>query len=63
MRDRLARIPSPMDAVVIIDNVPIVDNAKRDKLLSVIRRIFKNIGNIVEPDGMYMPMEDGSSKG
>ena len=52
-----------MDAVVVIDNVPVVDEAKSDKLLGVIRRIFKNIGKIVEPDGIYMPMEKGSSKG
>jgi hypothetical protein len=54
-----------MDAVVIVDNVPLVDQAKRDKLLGVIKRIFKNIGNIVEgEEGMFMPMgEDGMSKG
>lgn len=53
-----------MDSVVIIDNLPLVDTAKRDKLLGVIKRIFKNIGNIVEEGGLYMPMgEDGNSKG
>jgi translation initiation factor 3 subunit B len=48
--------------MVCIDNAPIVDDKKEEKLIAVIKKIFKNVGTIVE-DGIYMPKENGKSKG
>lgn len=56
-------VPTKFDHVLMIDNVPIVDSKKQEKLLSVIKKIFKNIAKIQE-EGIYMPTdEDGKSKG
>ena len=49
-----------LDAFVAVDNLPIVDSAKRTKLLSVIAKIFKKAGSIRE-DGISMPMKDDGS--
>ncbi|CAG8571632.1 2838_t:CDS:2, partial [Scutellospora calospora] len=56
------------DTIIVVDNVPIVDESKKDKLLKFIRKIFKNAGDIKE-EGIHMPMdpdpktEDPISKG
>jgi translation initiation factor 3 subunit B len=56
-------VPETFDNVVVVDNVPIVDHTKEEKLLNVIRKVFKNIGTIKE-NGIYMPKgDDGKSKG
>ena len=53
-----------LDNVVVIANLPIVDSAKEEKLVNVIKKIFKNCGTVKE-GGIYMPKEDktGKSKG
>lgn len=50
------------DSIVVIDNVPIVDDAKKDKLISVIKKIFKNVGPV---KSLEMPKDEstGKSKG
>ncbi|CAG8453165.1 798_t:CDS:2 [Diversispora eburnea] len=56
------------DTIIVVDNVPIVDESKKDKLLKFIKKIFKNAGDIKE-SGINMPMEvnpetgDMTSKG
>ncbi|KAI8996091.1 eukaryotic translation initiation factor eIF2A-domain-containing protein [Gaertneriomyces semiglobifer] len=52
------------DNVIVVDNVPKVGEAKKEKLLNVIRKIFSNIGRIKE-NGLHMPMDSitGESKG
>lgn len=57
-------LPTGLDTVVVVDNVPIVGQAKREKLLNVIKKIFKNIGQIKE-NGLHMPTDPatGESKG
>ncbi|RGB25416.1 eukaryotic translation initiation factor eIF2A-domain-containing protein [Rhizophagus diaphanus] len=47
------------DTIIVVDNVPIVDERKVDKLLTVIKKIFKNAGEIKE-NGINMPMEISS---
>jgi translation initiation factor 3 subunit B len=48
---------------VVVDNLPVVKEAKSEKLMTVLKRIFSQIGEI-EEDGMYMPVdESGSSYG
>ncbi|KAJ3195587.1 Translation initiation factor 3 subunit b [Irineochytrium annulatum] len=57
------RVPEPtgFDSVIVVDNAPIVDTSKKEKLIAVIKKIFKNIGPIKETN---MPMgDDGKSKG
>ncbi|KAJ3011033.1 Translation initiation factor 3 subunit b [Thoreauomyces humboldtii] len=57
-------LPKGFDTVVVVDNVPKVGEAKKDKLLSVIRKIFREVGQIKE-NGVHMPMDakTGESKG
>ncbi len=58
------KVPEGFDHIVLVDNAPKVDSSKEEKLLSVIRKIFKNIGTIPD-DGIYMPKDEstGKSKG
>ena len=55
---------SSYDNIVIVDGAPVVGEAKADRLLAVIRKLFKNIGEIPD-DGIYMPRDEssGQSKG
>jgi hypothetical protein len=47
--------------VVVIDNAPKVDEKKREKFIGVIKKLFKNIGDVLE---VYMEEgSDGKSKG
>ncbi|KAJ3040110.1 Translation initiation factor 3 subunit b [Rhizophlyctis rosea] len=52
------------DNIVIVDGTPIVGESKAERLLAVIRKIFKNIGEIRD-NGIYMPRDaaTGQSKG
>ncbi|CAG8605975.1 5784_t:CDS:2 [Acaulospora morrowiae] len=49
-------IEEGFDTIIVVDNVPIVDDSKKEKLLKLIRRIFRNAGEIKE-GGIDMPME------
>lgn len=57
-------VPSALDNVVVVDNVPMVDEKKEAKLLTVIKKIFKAYGTIKD-NGIHMPkdQETGLSKG
>ncbi|KAG9292843.1 hypothetical protein G9A89_016205 [Geosiphon pyriformis] len=44
------------DTIIVVDNVPIVDEIKKDKLFKFIKKIFKTAGDIKE-GGIDMPME------
>jgi translation initiation factor 3 subunit B len=57
-------IPETFENIVVVDNVPIVDGSKDEKLLSVIKKIFKSAGSIKEK-GIFMPKDPvtGKSKG
>jgi len=48
--------------VVIVDNIPIVDQKKYEKLCSVLRRNFGKHGKVTK-DGFHMPTVDGKSLG
>ncbi|KAI8909825.1 eukaryotic translation initiation factor eIF2A-domain-containing protein [Gorgonomyces haynaldii] len=50
-------LPSATEAVVIVDNCPIVDESKREKLLTVLNKLFSKCGQIKE---MHMPMDEKS---
>ncbi|KAI8818548.1 eukaryotic translation initiation factor eIF2A-domain-containing protein [Fimicolochytrium jonesii] len=56
-------LPSGFETVVVVDNVPVVGEAKREKLLAVIKRVFKNLS--IKDNGLHMPMDSktGESKG
>jgi translation initiation factor 3 subunit B len=47
-----------LDNTVVVDNVPVVDDAKYDKLCTVLKKIFKPAGNIIN---LHMP-KDAKSK-
>eukprot|EP01089_Gocevia_fonbrunei_P016729 TRINITY_DN5256_c0_g1_i1.p1 TRINITY_DN5256_c0_g1~~TRINITY_DN5256_c0_g1_i1.p1 ORF type:complete len:674 (+),score=165.09 TRINITY_DN5256_c0_g1_i1:136-2157(+) len=42
--------------VIVVDNLPIIPESKHDKLLSVIRKIYTQIGPVVDP--IVMPKDD-----
>ena len=50
------------DTIIVVDNVPVVDESKVDKLLKFINKIFKNAGDIKE-NGVFMPMEADPATG
>ncbi|KAI9222331.1 translation initiation factor eIF-3b [Blastocladiella britannica] len=52
----------PFETVLVIDGVPIVDEGKRDKLFSVIRKQFAKEGVKIKDDGFAMPMHDVKGK-
>jgi translation initiation factor 3 subunit B len=50
---------SAVDSVVCIDNAPVVDESKKDKLLAVIGKLFKQF----EPLDTFMPFDKEKSLG
>ncbi|KAF8337904.1 translation initiation factor eIF-3b [Cantharellus anzutake] len=49
------------DAVVVIDNLPIVDPSRKDKLLQVINKHLKKCGS-PKPDNVFMPWDDAKNQ-
>ncbi|RUS33046.1 hypothetical protein BC938DRAFT_473337 [Jimgerdemannia flammicorona] len=49
------------DTLVVVDNLPIVDETKEEKLLTVVRKIFRSVGEIKE-GGIWMPTENSGKK-
>lgn len=51
--------------VLVIDNVPIVDAGKKDKLIARLRSDFNKAGAPIDEDRMQMPWDDaaGTNKG
>lgn len=49
---------------VVVDGAPIAPESKVPVLTKVLRKLFNTVGQVVEgDDGIYMPLEDGKSKG
>lgn len=57
-------MPTGFDQIVVIDGLPIIEEFKEEKLFSVIRRIFQDVGHILD-EGIYHPRdpETKASKG
>jgi translation initiation factor 3 subunit B len=54
-------VPEGFNNVILIDNLPIVDSKKEEKLINVIKKIFKDI---TQEMSVFMPMKsDEKSKG
>lgn len=53
------------DNIVILDGVPIIDNSRRDRLLTRISKEFAKRDSTISPDDMIVPWDDsaGKSKG
>jgi translation initiation factor 3 subunit B len=52
-----------VNTVLIVDNVPLVDDQKRDKLVNVLRKVIGKMGKLKEgDDGLYMPMSEDPKK-
>ena len=58
------QVPKNFDHLIVVDNVPIVDSAKEEKLLNVIRKMFKPFA-LIKDDALTMPKDEktGKSKG
>jgi translation initiation factor 3 subunit B len=51
-----------LDTIVVVDGAPIVDLAKKAKLVAVLTKLFtKNAGDIKE-NGIWMPMPEVDDK-
>lgn len=44
------------DTIVVVDGAPIVDEAKEQKLLSVLTKLFTKGAGEIKEDGIWMPM-------
>ena len=53
---------SGFGSVIVVDNLPQVPEAKFEKLSTVLKKIFGQIGTIRE-GGLHMPMANGTTKG
>ena len=53
---------SGFGSVIVVDNLPKVPEAKFEKLSTVLRKIFGQIGTVRE-GGLHMPTENGVTKG
>ncbi|RKP23779.1 hypothetical protein SYNPS1DRAFT_30463 [Syncephalis pseudoplumigaleata] len=49
------------DSIVVVDNVPVVDESKEKKLVGALQKIFKGCGRIRE-NGIHMPMTEKDGK-
>jgi translation initiation factor 3 subunit B len=50
-----------VDTLIVVDGVPKVESARREKLQSVIKKLFSSLGRI---DNEHYPVdEDGKTKG
>jgi translation initiation factor 3 subunit B len=51
------------DTVIVVDNCPIVEeDARKQKLILFIRKIFSTNG-VIKEDGIYMPMKEDEETG
>lgn len=51
------------DTFVVLDNVPVVDESKKDKLMIVVKKRFTSNGIKIKEDGMTMPMAKDAKSG
>ena len=58
------QVPKNFDNLIVVDNVPVVDSTKEEKLLNVIRKIFKPV-SVIKDGAIVMPKDpkSGKSKG
>ena len=57
------QLDTSMKHAIIVDGLPVVEMAKRDKLLNVVRKFFSQVGTIIE-NGLEMPFDEaGKSLG
>ncbi|KAJ1979074.1 Translation initiation factor 3 subunit b [Dimargaris xerosporica] len=50
------------DNVIVIDNLPVVDDKKAEKLERLIRKLLKDVGAVKE-DGLFMPTQPNAESG
>jgi translation initiation factor 3 subunit B len=49
-----------MEKMVVIDNLPIVDEKKESKLITVLKKILKNIQEEISEDKIMIPKDESS---
>jgi translation initiation factor 3 subunit B len=47
--------------VLVVDNIPIVDEAKRQRLIDRLRQIFDKVGAGIEEERISMPWDDAAA--
>ncbi|KAJ1554947.1 Translation initiation factor 3 subunit b, partial [Nowakowskiella sp. JEL0078] len=60
-RKYAVELPTAFDTVVVVDNLPIIDETKEEKLLNIIKtRVFKNF--TINSNNLYLPKDPASGK-
>ena len=61
--EEIVQSESGFGNIIVVDNLPVVESAKYDKLRVVVQKIFSQIGSIRE-GGLFLPRDDeGKTKG
>lgn len=50
------------DSLVVIDNVPVVDQSKEEKLLTVLKKLITKAAGPIKENGLLMPVENKDGK-
>ncbi|KAJ1937948.1 Translation initiation factor 3 subunit b, partial [Linderina pennispora] len=51
-----------LENVVVVDNLPVVDESKEEKLIAVLKKLFKKQAGAVKDNGIHMPHEEVKGK-
>jgi translation initiation factor 3 subunit B len=46
------------DSIVVVDNVPVVDQSKEEKLLTVLKKLITKAAGPIKENGIFMPVEN-----
>jgi translation initiation factor 3 subunit B len=49
---------SGFENVLVVDNIPIVDEGKKQKLVDRLRQTFEKVGAAIEEDRISMPWDE-----
>jgi translation initiation factor 3 subunit B len=50
------------DSIVVVDNVPVVDQSKEEKLITVLRKLITKAAGPIKENGLFMPTESKGDK-
>lgn len=50
-----------VENIVVVDNIPIVDESKKQRLVDRLRSLFEKAGAPIEESGISMPWDDAAA--
>ena len=51
-----------VENVIVVDNIPIVDESRKDRLIERLRQVFERSGAGIEEDRIEMPWDEAAGK-